>query len=159
MHNIKCVVTFRRIFDFFCLVNLFFNIIFFYIRIFFHRNWRLTGQQMKGGTHLLFHPTTSTRLRTFRHLFEILHVRWLSNIFNRIACICQAAPWWDLRPYRITFDWLIDNVTLTFCLFTWWFDFSFFLLQPFETGNWWIQTRIDYHSCITSEPTNQVCLG
>ena len=23
--------------------------------------------------------------------------------------------------------------------------------------NWWTRTRIDYHPCITSEPTNQVC--
>ena len=33
-----------------------------------------------------------------------------------------------------------------------------FLLQQFETGNRWIRTCIDYHPCITSEPTNQVCL-
>ena len=32
------------------------------------------------------------------------------------------------------------------------------LLQQFDIGNWWIGTRIDYHPCITSEPTNQVCL-
>ena len=32
-----------------------------------------------------------------------------------------------------------------------------FLLQQFETGNRWIRTRIDYHPCITSEPTNPVC--
>ena len=51
-------------------------------------------------------------------------------------------------------DWLIDwwcNV----CLFTWWID-SRFLLQRFDMGNWWIWTCIDYHPCITSEPTNQV---
>ena len=42
------------------------------------------------------------------------------------------------------------------CLFTWWFD-SRFLLQQFDMGDWWIWTRIDYHPCITSELTNQVC--
>ena len=52
---------------------------FFSIRIFFHRHWRLTGQQGKGGDHLLFHSTTSTRSRTFRYLFATLHVRWLSQ--------------------------------------------------------------------------------
>ena len=31
------------------------------------------------------------------------------------------------------------------------------LLLQLDTGNWWIWTGIDYHSCITSEPTNQVC--
>ena len=94
--------------------------VFFSIRIFFHRHWRLTGQQGKGGDHLLFHSTTSTRTRTFRHLFATLHVRWLSHIFNGTACICQVATRWDLPPYRITV-WLTGDVTLSFCLFTWWF--------------------------------------
>ena len=52
--------------------------------------------------------------------------------------------------------WLIDDVTLVFvCLH----DnlILAFLLQQFETGNWWIRTHINYHPCITSEPTNQVC--
>ena len=44
---------------------------------FLHRNWRFTGQQGKGGDHLLFHSTTSTRSRTLRYLFATLHVRWL----------------------------------------------------------------------------------
>ena len=96
---------------------------FFTIRVFFHGHWRLTGQQEKGRDHLLFHSTTSTGSWTFRHLFATLHVRWLSHIFNRTACIYQAATRWDLPPYRITI-WLIDDVTLSFCLFTWWFDSS-----------------------------------
>ena len=56
----------------------------------------------------------------------------------------------DLPPYRITI-WVIDwwyNV----CFFTGWID-TRFLLQPFDIGNRWIWTRIDYHPCITSEPT------
>ena len=120
---------------------------FFSIGVFFHGHWQLTVQQEKGGDHLLFHSTIPNRSRTFRHLFATLHVRWLSHIFNRTACIYQIAIRWDLPPYRITI-WLID-VTLSFCLFTWWFDSSF-LLQQFETGNRWIRTRIDYHPCITS---------
>ena len=101
---------------------------FFSIKIFFDRHWRLTEQQGKEGDHLLFHSTTSTRSRTFRHLFATLHVRWLSHIFNRTACIYHAATRWDLPPYRITI-WLTDDVTLSFWLFTWWFDssFSFFV--------------------------------
>ena len=107
-----------------------------------------------AGDHLLFHPTTSTRSRTFRHLFATLHVRWLSHIFNRTACIYQTATRWDLPPYWITIL-LIDDVTLSFCLRD---DLILaFLLQQFETGNRWIRTRIDYHPCITSAPTNQVC--
>ena len=96
----------------------------FFIRYFFHRHWRFTGQQGKGEDHLLFYSTTSTRSRTFRHLFAALHVRWLSRIFNRNACIYQTATRWDLPPYRITIwviDWwcnvffLLDELILGFC--------------------------------------------
>ena len=92
---------------------------FFSMRVFFHGHLQLTGQQGKGGDHILFHSTTPTRSWTFRHLFATLHVRWLSHIFNRTAYIYQTATRWDLPPYGITI-WLIDDVTLTFCLFTWW---------------------------------------
>ena len=51
-----------------------------------------------------FHPLTN-----IRHLFATLHMRWLSHIFNRIACIYQTATQKDLPPYRITI-WLIDDV-------------------------------------------------
>ena len=132
------------------------SIAFFSIRVFFHRHWSFTGQQGMGVDHLLFHSTAFTRSRKLRHLFLTLHVRWLSRIFNCNACVYQTATWWDLLPYWITI-WLTDwwcNV----CLFTWWID-SKFLLQLFDRGNRWIWTRIDYHSCITSEPTNQVSLG
>ena len=108
----------------------------------------------KGGDHLLFLSTTSTRPRTLRNLFATLHVRWLSRIFNRNPCVYHTATPWDLPPYRITI-WAIDwwcNV----CLFTWWID-TRFLLQRFDIGNRWIWTRIVYHPCITSKPTNQVC--
>ena len=98
-------------------VNLIENIYFFLSWFSFADKWQLTGQQGKGGDHLLFHSTTSTRSRIFRHLFATLHVRWLSHIFNRTACIYQAATRWDLPPYRITI-WLIDDVILIFvCLY------------------------------------------
>ena len=98
-------------------VNLIENIYFFLSGFSFADKWQLTGQQGKGGDHLLFHSTTSTRSRIFRHLFATLHVRWLSHIFNRTACIYQAATRWDLPPYRITI-WLIDDVILIFvCLY------------------------------------------
>ena len=89
---------------------------FFCIRAFFDGHWQLTGQQEKGREHLLFHSTASTRSRTFRHLFATLHVRWLSHIFNRNACIYQTATRWDLPSYQITI-WLIDDVIMIFvCL-------------------------------------------
>ena len=81
---------------------------FFSVRVFFHRHWRFTGQQGKGGGHLLFHSTTSTCLRTLRHLLATLHVRWLSRIFNRNACVYHTASRWDLPPHQITI-WVIDD--------------------------------------------------
>ena len=66
-------------------------VIFFSIRVFFHGHGRLIGQQEKEEDHLLLHSTTSTRSRTFRYLFATLRVRWLSQIFNRTACIYQTA--------------------------------------------------------------------
>ena len=75
-----------------------------------------------------FHPLTNIQT-----LFATLHVRWLSHIFNRTVCIYQAATRWDLPPYRITI-WLTDDVTLSFCLFTWWFDYSFFFVTVIWDG-------------------------
>ena len=151
MHNVsKWLSTLQKSCSICCKV---FKVFFFY-QSFLHRHWRFTRQQGKGGDHLLFHSTTSTSSRTLRHLFATLHVRWLSRIFNRNACVYQTATRWDLPPYRITI-WVIDwwfNV----CLFTWWID-TRFLLQQFDIGNRWIGTPIDYHPCITSYPTNQVC--
>ena len=90
----------------------------FFYQGFLHRHWRFTGQQRKGRNHLLFHSTTSTRSQTLRHLFATLHVRWLSRIFNRNACVYQTATRWDLPPYRITI-WVID----------WWCNVCFFYLM------------------------------
>ena len=54
---------------------------------------------------------------------------------------------------ELPFDnWWCD---VSICLFTWWFDSSFFLKQ-FETGNRWVWTRLDYPPCITSKPSNLV---
>ena len=88
---------------------------FFFIRVFFHRHWRFTEQQGKGGHHLLFHSITSTRSRTLRHLFPTLHVRWLSRLFNRNACVYKTVTRWDFQPYQIS-AWLIDWLMMQ-CLF------------------------------------------
>ena len=61
----------------------------------------------------------------------------------------------NLPPYRITI-WLIDDVKFVLvCLL----DDSIlgFCYSNLDTGNRWTQTHIDYYTCITSEPTNQVC--
>ena len=75
----------------------------------------LQDSREREETIFWFHFTTSIRSRTFRHLFATLHVRWLSRIFNRNACVYQTATWWDLPPYRITI-WLIDDLLLIFVL-------------------------------------------
>ena len=70
-----------------------------------------------GNYHIyLIASLVITRLlRTFRHIFATLHVRWLSHIFNHIACIYQTATRWDL-PY-CSIIWLTDDVILIFiCL-------------------------------------------
>ena len=54
---------------------------------------------------------------------------------------------------ELLFDWLIMWCDF---LFIWRFDSRFFL-QQIDTENRWKQTRINYHCCITSQPTNQVC--
>ena len=126
---------------------------FFSIRVFIHSHWRFTEQQWKEGDQLLFHSTASTRSRTLRHLFATLHVRWLSHIFNRNACVYQAITRWDLPPYRITI-WLIDDDAMFVCLLD---ELILgFCYSDFDIGNRWIRTRIDCYPWITSEPTNQV---
>ena len=117
-------------------------IILFFYQGFLHRHWRFTEQQGKGGNHLLFHSTTSTRSRTMINLFGTLHVRWLSCIFNRNACVYQTATRWDLPPYWITI-WVIDWWCNVCFFFTWWIDIRL-LLQQFDIVNRWIWTHIDY---------------
>ena len=108
-----------------------------------------TAREGRGPSFIpLYHFHPLTNLQTF--ILKLCTI----FIFNRNACVYQTATRWDLPPYRITI-WLID-LWCNICLFTWWFD-SKFLLQQFDLGNWWIWTRINYHPCIKSEPTNQVC--
>ena len=77
------------------------------------------------------------------HLFLIVMLAFARLLLDEI-----------LPPYLITI-WLIDQ-WCNVCLFTWWFD-SRFLLQQFDKGNQWIWTPINYHPCIASKLTNQVC--
>ena len=134
-----------------CSVNKFFSS----ITVFFDGHWRLTGQRGKGGDHFFSLSTTSILSQTYRHLFATLQVRWLLHIFNCTACIYQTATRWDLPLYRITIR-LTDDVKLVFvCLLN---DLILgFCYSNLDTGNRWTQTPIDYHPCITSELTKQVC--
>ena len=132
---------------------------FFFCQVFFHRHWRFSGQQGKRGDHLLFHSTTSTRSRILRHLFATLHVRWLSLIFNRNACVYQAATPWDLPPSRITI-WLIIwwcNI----CLSTWWIDSRFrYSDLTLETGEFelaWTITLVLQANRLTKCASHPIC--
>ena len=55
---------------------------------------------------------------------------------------------------ELPFGWFIDDAMFV-CLLD---DLNLgFLLQQFDTKNRWTWTRIDYHICITSITTNEVC--
>ena len=120
-------------------------------------SWTLATHRTVGeGTRpSLFHSATSTRSQKFRHILSTLYVRWLSHIliaplvFTRLLLNEIVTT---LLNYHLI-DWWCD---VNFCLFAWGFD-SRFLLQQFEMRNLWTQSSINYHPCITSEPTNQVC--
>ena len=86
------------------------------------------GRRGNGGDHLLFHSTTSAHWWKFRHLLVTLHVRWLSHIFDRAACLYQTATRWYLPPLPPDRWWKVN-----FYLFTWWFG-TRFVLQQFWHG-------------------------
>ena len=130
------------------------NIRFFLYQGFPHRHWQSTGQQGREGT--IFSSTLP---------LQPAHKHW--------EIYLQLCMWDDYHVFLdatlvftrllldeiyhligLTFEWLIDDAM--FVLFTWWID-TRFLLQRFEIGNRWVWARIDYHPCITSESTNQVC--
>ena len=135
------------------------NMYLFFIRVFFHGHWRLTGQQGKREDHLLLHSTSPIYsylqlcMWDKDHIFLIAPLAFSRLLLDEIYHLMELLFDWLIDCWLI--DWLIDwwsNV----CLFTWWFD-SRLLPQQLNTGNRWTQTRIDYHPSITSEPTNQVC--
>ena len=61
----------------------------------------------EGSAASLFLSTTSTRSRTFRHLFATLHVRWLPRFCNRIVCNNQSATRWNLPPWLLTIYFVV----------------------------------------------------
>ena len=137
-------------------VQIFFNcrdLNFFFYQDFVSRKLATYRTAGEGRGHLLFHHTTSTCSRTFRHLCGTLYVRWLSHIFNRITCVYQTATRWDLPPYRVTI-WLIEVMLIFVCLLV---KLILGFVQLYDMRNRWARARIDYHPCIESEPTNQVC--
>ena len=64
---------------------------------------------------------------------------------------CYSMRFNTLSNYHLI-DWLIGAMFV--CLLELILGFCY---SNFGMGNQWIWTRINYHPCITSEPTNQVC--
>ena len=89
------------------------QIAFFLSRISFTDTNDSQDSRWRKGT--IFYSTLSLQpAHQHSHIyFGSLLTRWLSHIFNRTACIYQAATQWDLPPCRITI-WLIDDVILIF---------------------------------------------
>ena len=84
---------------------------FFFYQGFLHRHWRFTGQQGKGGDHLLFHSTTSTRWRTLGHLFACEMT--ITYFWSQRLCLpdCYSMRFTTLSNYHLN-DWLMMQ-----CLF------------------------------------------
>ena len=120
---------------------------FFSIRVFFYRHSQYSRE--REGT--IFYstlplPPAHEHLDTYFQLcmWDDYHV-----FFYRTASIYQTATRWDLPPYWITI-WLIDDAMSIFvCLLN---D----LILGFCYSNLTWEACINYHPCITSEPTNQV---
>ena len=79
---------------------------FFFIRVFFTDTDN--SQDSRGREGTIFYSTLPLPpAHEHSDIFATLHVRWLSRIFNRNACVYQTATRWDLPPYRITI-WVVD---------------------------------------------------
>ena len=77
------------------------------------------------------------------HIFLIA-----SRIFTRLLLHEILPPYWIaiwlIDDAKFVLVCLLDDLILGFCY------------SNLDTGNWWTRTHIDYHPCITSEPTNQL---
>ena len=79
-----------------------------------------------------------TKSEKFRHLFAVLHLRWLLTIFNRSAC------------NRQTFNYKIRIcLNISFVLFI-----NFILLQKFPTVKQCFWSRIWFNHIMTKKTNN-----
>ena len=102
---------------------------FFSIRVFFHGHWQLTGQQGKGGDHLIplynFHPLTNTQT------FICNFAPWLSNMSND-CLICLMGKSVSSSPF---FPWFPSTHGM--------------LCKMYLNGGWW-RVQISYCCLIIS---------
>ena len=148
-----------------CFNNCFWKNFFFFYQGFLSQTLTIHGVAGEGrGPSFIplyhFHP----RSRTLRHFFQLCmwddhHVFLIATLlFTRllIATLLFIRLLLDeiYHLIKLPFDWLIMQ-----CLFVCLLDELIlgFCYRAFDMGNRWIWTRIDYHPCITSEATNQVC--
>ena len=125
-------------------------IYFFSIKIFFHGHWQLTGQQGKGGP--IFYSTLPLPPAHEHSDIYLQLCTWGGYHIFFIAMLVLTRLLLDeiYHLIELLFDWLKMWYWFLFtCLLNWFFV----LLQLFDMRNRWTRTHIDYHPCITSEPT------
>ena len=131
-----------------------------YFVICISRNQGFLSRTLKEGREPSFYPTLPLSPAHEHSDIYLQLCMWDDNHIFLIARLVFTRLLLDEiyhLDYRVTI-WLIDDVTLVFvCLRN--DSILAFILQQLETGNRWTRTRIDYHSCITTEPTNQVCIS
>ena len=83
-------------------------------------------------------------------MWDDYHIFFISTlVFTRLLLV-------EIFPHYQIAIWLTDDVK--FVLVSFLDDLILgFCYSNLDTGNRWTRTCIDYHCCITSEPTNQVC--
>ena len=116
----------------------------FFIRVFFHRHWRITGQQGKGGDHLYSSPLLPPANEHSDIYLQIF--AW--GDYHVFLCRSLITTRWDLPPRRITI-WLRDESMQ--CLFIWWFNSRLcYSNLTRETGRFQLASII---TSFTSQPT------
>ena len=77
--------------------------------------------------------------------FSRVHIKAWNYKYLRILVPPYRITIWLIDDVKLVFIYLLDDLILGFCY------------SNLDTGNRWTRARIDYHPCITSESTNQVC--
>ena len=88
----------RRLYIYIYMYIYIFTYIYIYIYIYLYQGFlsrtlttHRTAEERRGPSFIPLHSTISIRSQTLRHLFASLHLRQLSHIFNRNACVYQTA--------------------------------------------------------------------
>ena len=133
-------------------LSVFLNWIFFFLSGFSSRTLtiRRTAEERRRPSFIpLYHFHPLTNIETFICMWVHYHVFLIATLVFTRLLLDEI-----YHLIELPFEWLIDDVMFV-CLLD---ELMLgFFLQRFDIANRWIWTRIDYHPCITNEPTNQVC--